>query len=142
VAVVVQLSERVNKSIAWLPASAGRPFLVAELPPEAGSYERNTHAHGHRHDSHKWDEAAASGLSEPDLLRYRSNLLGSDLRITNYGVGNTSAKVQMDDPLSGEPVDVLWVKGSGGDLGSMALDGFATLYRPTDPIACGVCAAT
>jgi rhamnulose-1-phosphate aldolase/alcohol dehydrogenase len=76
----------------------------------------------------KWDDATARGLSEPDLLRYRSNLLGSDLRITNYGGGNTSAKVQMPDPLTGEPVDVLWVKGSGGDLGSMTLDGFATLY--------------
>ena len=76
----------------------------------------------------KWDDATARGLSEPDLLLYRSNLLGSDLRITNYGGGNTSAKVRMSDPLTGEPVDVLWVKGSGGDLGSMRLDGFATLY--------------
>ncbi len=76
----------------------------------------------------QWDDATARGLSEPDLLLYRSNLLGSDLRITNYGGGNTSAKVQMADPLTGEPVDVLWVKGSGGDLGSMRLDGFATLY--------------
>ena len=56
------------------------------------------------------------------------NLLGSDLRITNFGGGNTSAKVTMTDPLTGEPVEVLWVKGSGGDLGSMKLDGFATLY--------------
>jgi rhamnose utilization protein RhaD (predicted bifunctional aldolase and dehydrogenase) len=76
----------------------------------------------------RWDEGAAAGLSEPELLRYRSNLLGADLRLTNYGGGNTSAKVQMADPLTGEPVEVLWVKGSGGDLGSMALDGFATLY--------------
>ena len=76
----------------------------------------------------KWDEAQAAGLTEPERLRYRSNLLGSDLRITNYGGGNTSAKVSMKDPLTGRPVDVLWVKGSGGDLGSMGLDGFATLY--------------
>jgi rhamnulose-1-phosphate aldolase/alcohol dehydrogenase len=67
-------------------------------------------------------------MSEPELLRYRSNLLGSDKRITNYGGGNTSAKVGMKDPLSREEVEVLWVKGSGGDLGSIGLDGFATLY--------------
>ena len=76
----------------------------------------------------RWDEAHASGLSEPELLRYRSNLLGSDLRITNFGGGNTSAKVTAADPLTGESVEVLWVKGSGGDLGSAKLDGFATLY--------------
>ena len=66
-----------------------------------------------------WDDAAAATMSEPELLLYRSNLLGSDLRITNFGGGNTSAKVMMADPLSGEQVEVLWVKGSGGDLGSM-----------------------
>ena len=67
-------------------------------------------------------------MSEPELLRYRSNLLGRDLRITNFGGGNTSAKLRMPDPLTGEPVEVLWVKGSGGDLGSSTLDSFATLY--------------
>ncbi len=76
----------------------------------------------------KWDDAHCRGFSEPELLRYRSNLLGSDLRITNYGGGNTSAKVAMEDPLTRGRVDVLWVKGSGGDLGSMTIDGFATLY--------------
>ncbi len=76
-----------------------------------------------------WDDQHASSLSEPELLQYRSNLLGSDLRITNYGGGNTSAKLSMPDPLSGEHVDVLWVKGSGGDLGSIALGGFSTLYQ-------------
>ena len=75
-----------------------------------------------------WDDAHAAGLDEPGLLLYRSNLLGSDLRITNFGGGNTSAKLDAKDPLTGEPVEVLWVKGSGGDLGSMKLDGFATLY--------------
>jgi rhamnulose-1-phosphate aldolase/alcohol dehydrogenase len=76
----------------------------------------------------KWNDDDCRGLSEPELLRYRSNLLGSDLRITNYGGGNTSAKVMMSDPLTAAQVEVLWVKGSGGDLGSMKLDGFATLY--------------
>lgn len=75
-----------------------------------------------------WDEQKAKALGEPEQLLYRSNLLGSDLRITNYGGGNTSAKIPMKDPLSGETVTVLWVKGSGGDLGSMKLDGFSTLY--------------
>lgn len=76
----------------------------------------------------QWDDVLASSLSEPELLRYRSNLLGSDLRITNYGGGNTSAKIIQPDPLDGTPRRVLWVKGSGGDLGSITLDGFATLY--------------
>ena len=76
----------------------------------------------------RWDENAVVGMSESDLLLYRSNILGSDKRVTNYGGGNTSAKVMEADPLSGKDVEVLWVKGSGGDIGSMKLDGFATLY--------------
>jgi rhamnulose-1-phosphate aldolase/alcohol dehydrogenase len=75
-----------------------------------------------------WDAAKASTMSEAEKLLYRSNLLGSDKRITNYGGGNTSAKVIETDPLSGEQVEVLWVKGSGGDVGSIKMDGFATLY--------------
>jgi rhamnulose-1-phosphate aldolase/alcohol dehydrogenase len=75
-----------------------------------------------------WDDAYAAGLDEPGKLLYRSNLLGSDLRITNFGGGNTSAKIAMADPLTKKPVAVLWVKGSGGDIGSMKLDGFSTLY--------------
>ncbi len=75
-----------------------------------------------------WDDAVAAKLSEPELLLYRSNLLGSDMRITNFGGGNTSAKVDMTDHLTGEQVEVLWVKGSGGDLGSIKIDGFSTLY--------------
>ena len=75
-----------------------------------------------------WDEGAARGMSQPELLLYRSNLLGSDKRVTNYGGGNTSAKVAASDPLTGGEVEVLWVKGSGGDIGTMGLDGFATLY--------------
>ena len=67
----------------------------------------------------RWDEAQAATLSPPELLLYRSNLLGSDLTVTNFGGGNTSAKLIEVDPLSGEPVEVLWVKGSGGDIGSM-----------------------
>jgi hypothetical protein len=76
-----------------------------------------------------WDEAVAAELSPAELLLYRSNLLGSDLTVTNFGGGNTSAKLTETDPLTGKSVEVLWVKGSGGDIGSMKLDGFATLYQ-------------
>ena len=76
----------------------------------------------------RWDEATAAGLDEAGQLLYRSNLLGSDLSVTNFGGGNTSAKLMDADPLTRQPVEVLWVKGSGGDLGSMGRDGFATLY--------------
>ena len=77
----------------------------------------------------QWDAKHAASLDEPERLLYRSNLLGSDKRITNFGGGNTSAKVMMEDPLTGQSVQVLWVKGSGGDVGTMKLDGFATLYQ-------------
>jgi rhamnulose-1-phosphate aldolase/alcohol dehydrogenase len=76
----------------------------------------------------RWDDSYAATLDEPGKLLYRSNLLGADKRITNYGGGNTSAKVTETDPLTGEPVRVMWVKGSGGDVGTIKLDGFATLY--------------
>ena len=75
-----------------------------------------------------WDKSVANGMSEPELLLYRSNLLGSDKRITNYGGGNTSAKVMEKDPIDGKSVEVLWVKGSGGDVGTIKIDGFSTLY--------------
>ncbi|WP_454796782.1 bifunctional rhamnulose-1-phosphate aldolase/short-chain dehydrogenase [Novosphingobium lindaniclasticum] len=79
--------------------------------------------------SSRWDDSLAATLSPEQLLLYRSNLLGSDLTVTNFGGGNTSAKLAEVDPLTGETVEVLWVKGSGGDIGSMKLDGFATLYQ-------------
>jgi len=76
----------------------------------------------------RWDDAVAARLDAPELLRYRSNLLGSDLRITNFGGGNTSSKLEQVDPLDGKTKQILWVKGSGGDLGSIKRAGFATLY--------------
>src|SRR6201985_1682247 len=76
----------------------------------------------------KWDDSFAATLDAPELLRYRSNLLGSDLRLTNFGGGNTSSKLETVDPLDGQKKLVLWVKGSGGDLGSIKRAGFATLY--------------
>ena len=75
-----------------------------------------------------WDDDVVSAMTEAELLLYRSNLLGSDKRITNYGGGNTSVKAMEKDPLNGELVEVLWVKGSGGDIASMKMNGFATLY--------------
>ena len=77
-----------------------------------------------------WNEAQAATLAgNPlSLLRYRSNLLGADLRITNFGGGNTSSKIELPDPFTGQPVRVLAVKGSGGDLGSIQDSGFALLY--------------
>jgi rhamnose utilization protein RhaD (predicted bifunctional aldolase and dehydrogenase)/NAD(P)-dependent dehydrogenase (short-subunit alcohol dehydrogenase family) len=78
-----------------------------------------------------WDDAQASALADDplQLLRYRSNLLGADLRITNFGGGNTSSKFELPDPITGERVGVMAVKGSGGDLRSMSPSGFAVLYR-------------
>jgi rhamnulose-1-phosphate aldolase/alcohol dehydrogenase len=76
----------------------------------------------------RWSENEASAKSPAELLLHRSHLLGSDLTVTNFGGGNTSAKLEELDPLSRASTRVLWVKGSGGDLGSMKLDGFATLY--------------
>ncbi len=77
----------------------------------------------------RWNDADAAAKSPAELLLYRSNLLGSDLTVTNFGGGNTSAKLIETDPLTGTDVKVLWVKGSGGDIGSMTLDGFSTLYQ-------------
>lgn len=77
-----------------------------------------------------WDEAKAASLvgNEVDLLIYRSNILGADLRITNYGGGNTSCKTMEADPLTKELVEVMWVKGSGGDIGTLTKAGLAGLY--------------
>ncbi len=77
-----------------------------------------------------WNEEHTSKLSgnQLALLRYRSNLLGADLRITNFGGGNTSSKIELPDAFTGQPARVLAVKGSGGDLGSITESGFALLY--------------
>jgi len=76
----------------------------------------------------RWDDRVAKTLDDAELLRYRSNLLGSDLRITNFGGGNTSSKISDTDPLDGTKKSVMWIKGSGGDIGSIQRKGFATLY--------------
>ncbi len=76
-----------------------------------------------------WDDSHSSSLDPVAELIYASNLLGSDKRVTNFGGGNTSAKVRMPDPLTGQDVEVLWVKGSGGDLGTATRANFASLYQ-------------
>lgn len=80
--------------------------------------------------SYLWDEAKAAAMEgdEVALLIYRSNLLGADLRLTNYGGGNTSCKAMAPDPLTGKRTEVMWVKGSGGDLGTLKANGLAALY--------------
>jgi len=81
-----------------------------------------------KHVDYLWSDEEAGKLHGIDRLVYRSNALGSDLTLTNTGGGNTSSKLLEPDPLGGGDVEVLWVKGSGGDIGSMKMDGFATLY--------------
>jgi rhamnulose-1-phosphate aldolase/alcohol dehydrogenase len=84
----------------------------------------------YKHVSYLWDErqALALGTNEVDLLIYRSNILGADLRITNFGGGNTSVKTMEHDPLTGEAKEVMWVKGSGGDIGTLTRRGLAALF--------------
>jgi rhamnulose-1-phosphate aldolase/alcohol dehydrogenase len=83
-----------------------------------------------KHVSYLWDDETAAALAgdEVALLIYRSNLLGADLRLTNYGGGNTSCKVTDKDPLTGKEVEVMWIKGSGGDIGTLKKSGLAALY--------------
>lgn len=85
---------------------------------------------GFKHVSYLWDDATAKELEgdEVALLIYRSNLLGADLRLTNYGGGNTSCKAMAKNPLTGEETEVMWVKGSGGDIGTLKKSGLAALY--------------
>jgi rhamnulose-1-phosphate aldolase/alcohol dehydrogenase len=83
----------------------------------------------YRHVSYLWDEAKAASMDPVERLVYRSNILGGDLRVTNTGGGNTSSKLTGKDPLTGKPVDVLWVKGSGGDLRTSTRENFSSLYQ-------------
>ncbi len=83
-----------------------------------------------QHVDYLWNEAHAASLGDDQvaLFLYRSNILGADLRITNYGGGNTSCKTMEKDPLTGREVEVMWVKGSGGDIGTLTRSGIAGLY--------------
>ncbi len=84
---------------------------------------------GYQHVNYLWDDSVANKLNPADRLVYRSNILGSDQRITNTGGGNTSSKLMEIDPLTGQSVEVLWVKGSGGDLRTSKRENFASLYQ-------------
>lgn len=83
-----------------------------------------------KHASYLWDDAKAAAMAgdEVALFIYRSNLLGADLRLTNYGGGNTSVKITDKDPLTGQDTEVMWIKGSGGDIGTLKKSGCAALY--------------
>ena len=86
-------------------------------------------AHSYQHVTYAWDDAKAASLDPVGRLVYRSNLLGSDQRITNTGGGNTSSKLVETDPLGSGPVEVLWVKGSGGDLRTSTRENFSSLHQ-------------
>lgn len=90
----------------------------------------NTNNMNFQHVSYLWDDAKAATLAgdEVALFIYRSNLLGADLRLTNYGGGNTSVKITDKDPLTGADSEVMWIKGSGGDIGTLTKSGCAALY--------------
>ncbi len=83
----------------------------------------------YKHVTYSWDDSHAASLDLVDLLVYRSNILGADQRITNTGGGNTSSKIIQKDPLSGQDTEVLWVKGSGGDLRTSKRENFSSLYQ-------------
>ena len=82
----------------------------------------------YKHVKYLWRDEEVEGMDGVDRLVYRSNRLGDDLTLTNTGGGNTSSKLPESDPLTGEEVEVLWLKGSGGDLRTAKRDGFASLY--------------
>jgi len=83
----------------------------------------------YQHVKYLWDDSVAAKLDRVGKLVYRSNLLGSDQRITNTGGGNTSSKIEENDPLTAEQVEILWVKGSGGDLRTSLKENFSSLYQ-------------
>src|SRR5690554_7823590 len=82
------------------------------------------------HVNYLWDKDKEKELGDDQvaLLIYRSNILGADLRLTNYGGGNTSCRTIEKDPLTGDEVEVMWIKGSGGDIGTLTKSGLAALY--------------
>src|ERR1700678_372280 len=83
----------------------------------------------YKHVNNLWNDTEAADLVGVDRLVYRSNKLGGDQRITNTGGGNTSSKITEKDPLTGESMEVLWVKGSGGDLRTVTRENFSSLYQ-------------
>jgi rhamnulose-1-phosphate aldolase/alcohol dehydrogenase len=116
-----------DNSFAWL-------FLVDFLPgsrlnSQKSKYKQRNSNMNFQYVNFLWDDAKAASLDPVARLIYRSNLLGSDQRITNTGGGNTSSKLSETDPLTGQPVEVMWVKGSGGDLRTSTRENFSSLYQ-------------
>lgn len=105
-------------------------ILLPDLIENVNCFMKSIETKQFKHVSYLWEEEVADTMrgDEVALLVYRSNLLGSDLRLTNYGGGNTSCKAADKDPLTGEAADIMWVKGSGGDLRTMKRNGLAALY--------------
>ena len=114
--------------------SAKHAWLLRLLPDALASgtprpNPQNNKMPEFKHVNDLWNDEEAAQLDPVDRLIYRSNLLGADGRITNTGGGNTSAKLPATDPISGESVEVLWVKGSGGDLRTAKRENFSSLYQ-------------
>ena len=101
---------------------------MRSMEPKMASTDEETQYHSALFERPLGGFGLGCGLDGAELLRYRSNLLGADLRLTNFAGGNTSSKVFETDPLTGRDSEVIWVKGSGGDLGSMKRSGLASLY--------------
>jgi rhamnulose-1-phosphate aldolase/alcohol dehydrogenase len=103
-------------------------MTTTPLSPSASASRARSGAAGDDYLRSRWDDALAATMDPVQRLIYRSNILGADARITNTGGGNTSSKIAVKDPLTGEPARVLWVKGSGGDLRTATRANFASLY--------------
>src|SRR5207244_8486416 len=118
-----------GRRIERIPAVAGAGARTTP-PSRTAARGAATTARGASDDylRSRWDDAVAAALDPVARLVYRSNLLGADARITNTGGGNTSSKIAATDPLTGGTVQVLWVKGSGGDLRTATRANFASLY--------------
>ena len=120
---IFRRSRNVNALVALQPQRVGKSHAIPLLnlaPRPIMNY---------KFVNYLWDDATAPSLDPVDRLVYRSNLLGSDQRITNTGGGNTSSKILERDPLTGENIEVLWVKGSGGDLRTSKRENFSSLYQ-------------
>src|SRR6185295_3931152 len=117
-----------RRSPAQPPSPTDTPDTSMTMTPLAPSAPSMNGATQDDYLRSRWDDALASRMDPVERLIYRSNILGADARITNTGGGNTSSKISVKDPLTGETTRVLWVKGSGGDLRTATKSNFASLY--------------
>src|SRR5205085_8751948 len=106
----------------------GNFFREVQMTEEEEMSQQKPERESFKYVKYLWEDEVADRLTGVDRLVYRSNKLGEDLTLTNTGGGNTSSKLTEEDPLTREAVEVLWVKGSGGDLRTAKRDGFASLY--------------